>query len=105
MTPETIVKNEVKDWLNIKGWFNFPILQGLGSYKGISDKIAVKDGIVLFIETKSEKGKLTPDEEQFMRDIVEHGGHHIIARGYEDIENYLKAIGMAGWINSVTRHD
>ena len=94
MTPETAVKKEIKDWLNIKGWFNFPILQGLGSYKGIADKITIKNGIVLFVEAKSETGKLTPDEENFRNDIISNGGHYVIARGYEDIEDYLIGMGL-----------
>lgn len=94
MTPETVVKNQIKDWLNIKGWFNFPILQGLGAYPGIPDRIAIKNSIVLFIECKSEKGKLSEKQQVMMRDIYEHGGNYIIARGYEDIENYLIEMGM-----------
>lgn len=94
MTPETAVKQEIKDWLNIKGWFNFHILQQLGSYPGSPDRIAVKDGIVLFIEVKSEKGKMSEKQQIFMGDIIEHGGHYIVARGYEDIEDYLIEMGL-----------
>lgn len=98
MTPETVVKKEVKDWLNIKGWFNFPILQGLGAYPGIPDRIAIKNGIVLFIECKSEKGKLSDNQEVMMQDICVHRGHYIVTRSYEDIENYLKVSGLYGLV-------
>jgi len=85
-TAETAVKRQVKDWLRWKGWFYFHIQQGLGSYKGIPDLIAVKDGVVLFIEVKAPNGKLTPDQKKFKKDLEEHGGKYIVARDYRDIE-------------------
>jgi hypothetical protein len=39
------IKASVKDYLLRTGWHAFPVLQGLGAYKGISDLIAVKDGV------------------------------------------------------------
>jgi hypothetical protein len=35
ITPETLIKRDVKRYLALKGWFYFPILQGLGAHKGI----------------------------------------------------------------------
>jgi len=55
LTPEGIIKLQVKRYMQWKKWFIFPVLQGMGAHKGISDFIAVKDGRVLFIETKPLK--------------------------------------------------
>jgi len=90
MTEETDNKKEIRDWLWLNGWFTFYNLQGLGAYKGIADLIACKDGVVLFIEVKTKKGKLSPYQQYFKNDIESHGCNYIIARCYEDIENYLK---------------
>lgn len=89
ITPETAVKKEIKNWLNLKGWFHFHILQGLGAYPGIPDRIAIKDGVVLFIEIKSKKGTLSDKQHAMMRDMYDCRAHYVVARGYEDIESYL----------------
>jgi len=91
-TPENSVKKEVKKWLQLNGWFVFPILQGLGAYKGISDFIAVKNGDVLFIECKAPKGTQSENQIKFQADIEEHGGYYILARGYEDVEEYIESM-------------
>ena len=49
---ESDIKTQVKDYLNIMGFFHFHILQGLGAFLGIPDRIAIKDGRVLFLEIK-----------------------------------------------------
>jgi Holliday junction resolvase len=85
-TPENLVKREIRDWLSYKGFFHFPIMQGLGSFAGIPDRIAVKNGVVLFIEAKSKTGKQSDAQLAFEDGLVEHGGHYILARGYEDVE-------------------
>ena len=87
-TPENLVKDEIKDYLNLKGWFHFPVMQGMGSYHGIPDRIAVKDGVVLFIEVKSPSGKLTEHQRAFCDKIEDHRGYYLVVRGYEDIERW-----------------
>ncbi len=89
-TPENLVKKEIKDYLDATGWFHFPITQGLGSYKGICDRIAIKQGVVLFIECKAPGGYLTKHQKEFRARIIENGGYYVLAWGYEDIEEYLK---------------
>jgi len=89
-TPENLVKKEVKDYLDATGWFHFPILQGLGAHKGICDRIAVRDGVVLFIEIKAPSGQLTEKQKRFRDSIELWGGIYIEARGYEDIEKQMK---------------
>lgn len=85
LTPESTLKAAVKEYLNITGWFCFPILQGLGAYKGISDLIALKEGKVLFIELKSPKGKLSPYQEAFKQAVESYGGAYIVVRSVDDL--------------------
>jgi hypothetical protein len=89
-TPENLVKEQIKDYLNIMGWFHFPITQGIGSFKGICDRIAIKKGKVLFIECKGPNGKLTPHQERFKKYIEMHGGIYVEARSYEDVAKHEK---------------
>lgn len=91
-TPENVIKKQVSDWLDIHGWFHFPILQSLGSYRGIPDKIAVKAGIVLFLEMKSQTGTLSKYQKEFRRRIIEKGGHYLVVKSEEDIKSYLEQI-------------
>ena len=86
---ETDIKKSIKDYLKLSGWFCFSIMQGLGSYRGISDIIAIKDSYVIFIEVKTETGKQSEYQKQFEKDITENGGHYILARSYKDVDDYI----------------
>ena len=87
VTPETAIKKEVKDYLKLRGWFEFPITQGLGSYPGISDIIAVRNGVVLFIEVKTETGKQSGAQKEFELLCKDRGIPYILARSLEDVMN------------------
>ena len=54
---ETYIRRSITDALRLAGWAVFYIFQGLGSYKGISDLIAVRNGEVVFVEVKTETGR------------------------------------------------
>lgn len=84
MTPESKLKKEVKEYLQKSGWFIFHIRQGKHCHKGISDNIAIKEGVVAFIEYKSEKGKLSPEQLLFQLEVVQHGGKYEVIRSLED---------------------
>ncbi len=89
-TPETIIKKEIKDYLRLTKWFCFHLMAGIGAYAGAPDLIAIKNGIVLFIEVKTKNGKMSPGQIKFRADIGNHRGYYILAREYEDIARYLK---------------
>lgn len=88
-TPENLVKQEIKDYLDATGWSHFPILQGLGAHKGICDRIAIQDGIVLFIEIKAPGRSLSENQKKFMEMVKANRGHYLIVTGYKDIERYI----------------
>lgn len=85
--PETIIKKSVRLYLHYKGWFSFPILQGLGAYKGIPDLIAVKNGQVLFIEVKRPDGRLSDYQKRFKENIENAGCKYIVARSAEELKD------------------
>jgi hypothetical protein len=86
---ENDVKKVVKDYLTIKGWFHFHVLQGLGAYKGIPDIIAIKGGNtfprVLFIEVKKPMGKQSQYQKDFENNIKSQGGEYVLVRCLEDL--------------------
>ena len=86
---EANVKDQVKDYLSLKGYFHFPILQGLGAFKGVPDRIAVKDGRVLFIEVKRPGGRQSVDQIIFQNEIGIAGGEYILITCFEDLINKI----------------
>ncbi len=92
---ESDIQAQIRDYLRWKGWFVVKIHQSLGSYKGIADLVAVKDGHTVWIEVKTPKGRLSKHQEQFRDDIWAHGGIYLVARSVEDIERELKERRLA----------
>lgn len=91
---ENAVKDEIKGWLDAHRWEHWHIMQGKWAKKGLPDRIAIKDGTVLFIEAKRRKGGAQrPEQKEFMDKIKAQKGHYILARGCDDIESYLTSIG------------
>jgi Holliday junction resolvase len=95
-TRETKLKKQVRDYLRLKGWFVFHVLQGLGAYKGVSDLIAIKEGKTIFLECKAPEGidkngrkkpagKQSENQIQFEADIKAHGGSYYVIRSVEDV--------------------
>ena len=88
---ETIIRRAIMAELRRAGWFTFYVYQGLGSYKGISDLIALRDGKTAFIEVKTETGKQSPEQVQFQKDCEAHGGLYILARSTDDVQELLNS--------------
>ncbi len=85
MTTETLIKQNIKRYLGIKGWFCFSILQGLGSAPGIPDLIACKGGKTLFLECKAPKGKQSEHQKRFQWNIEQSGCRYILVRAVQDL--------------------
>jgi len=85
MTPETALKRQIRDYLRLKGWFVFHVLQGLGAYRGISDMIALKAGRVVFLEVKSPRGKQNENQRKFQQDVEDHGGEYWLVKSLDDV--------------------
>jgi len=83
---ENDVKRQVKDYLSIKRYYHFPILQGLGAKRGIPDIIAIKNNRVLFLECKRPGGgKQSEYQKQFQADIEGHGGEYYTVKSLDDL--------------------
>lgn len=87
---ESDIQRAIKQYLQWRGWFVVKIHQSLGSYPGIADLVATKDGVTVWIEVKKPGGRLSVSQEKFRDDITRHGGTYLVARCVEDVEKYLE---------------
>ena len=89
MLSENDVKCQVKDYLRIMGWFWFYNRQGLGSYPGIPDFIAIKNGRTIYIEAKSPTGTQRFAQKTFEWNIKHQKGEYLLIDNLDDL---IKAI-------------
>jgi len=82
---EKHIKSQIKDYLNIKGYFHFHLMAGMGSYIGAPDRIAVKNSKVWFIEVKSPTGTQKDTQLSFQNRLQSAGGTYVLARSVEDL--------------------
>lgn len=92
LTPETLLKRDVKQVLSLHGWFHWPNRQGLGSYSGLCDIIAIKSSRALFIETKSKKGIQSDKQKIFQNNIEAQGFIYLLIRDIDDLLSVLRDI-------------
>lgn len=90
MTPESAVKTKIRNYLKKHGWHYRALASSQYTRPGIPDAYAIKNGIVLFIESKSETGKMSPAQVLEMIEICQHGGNYILAYGIDCIKDYCK---------------
>lgn len=93
LVKESDIQAQIRDYLRWNGWFCIKIHQSLGSYRGIADLYALKDGYSIWIEVKTPKGRLSKHQEKFRDDVLAHGGTYIVARSVEDVRNYVDKYG------------
>lgn len=60
--------------------------------RGASDLIAIKDGLVVFIEIKLQRGKLSKYQEAFQERITGSGGIYVVIRPDDDLPTILGAL-------------
>ncbi len=92
---ESEVKKQVKDYLDIYGWFHFPVIQDFTKargMRGVPDRIAMKEGLVLFIEVKRPGGKLSPAQVEFKHNTLLQGCHYLKVTSAFDIERYINEL-------------
>ena len=83
---ETALMRQIKQLLEFRGWFVIRFHQSLGSFRGLSDLAAVKNGRVVWIEVKAPGGRQSPYQLAFEDNIRDHGGEYLLARRIEDLE-------------------
>lgn len=82
---EKDIRKQICDYLNLKGYFWFYNLQGLGAFKGLPDIfLVVKGKPIIAIEFKTEKGKLSEHQKTFEQKIEANGGFYFVIKSIED---------------------
>ena len=84
-TLETQVKQQVKEYLDIKHIFWFYNLQGLGAFKGIPDMCMFFRGKALFLEIKTPKGKLSYHQKIFQEQCFLNSIEYYVITSLEDL--------------------
>lgn len=95
MTPEGKIKREIQDYLEARHIFHWVNQAGkIPGRKllktGISDILGCFNGRLLAIEVKSESGRATKEQGQFIADVLFSGGIAFIARSLEDVRKELE---------------
>lgn len=107
--PESVIQKEILGALLNDGYFVWrnntvgifdPTTKrrrynnAFGSKNGVPDILGLlPDGRFLAIEVKSEKGKLSPAQEEFIAEVNKRGGHAFMARSLLETYQGLKAAG------------
>ena len=87
---ERDLKNIIKDYLAIKGIFNFPITQGLGSYRGSPDRVMHFQGQAHYLEIKLPSGKLSDYQLAFQEQCQNDSIPYHIIRSLEDLMSIIE---------------
>ncbi len=86
---EADVKSVVKDYLDIKGVFHYALLQGLGAFKGLPDRVIHLNGHVEYLEIKKPAGKLSPYQIKFAEQCKLDGIPYHVIKSFADIEEVI----------------
>lgn len=108
--PENAIKNEILAWLRSERCFAWPndsvgiwdktkqIYRRKNSIffiRGVADILGIWKGKPLAIETKSKIGKLSIEQEIFLKTFMDHGGIAIVARNLADVVRVLSPEKLA----------
>lgn len=88
-TPETKVKNKIREELKKRNIFNFNLMAGLGSFPGVPDRIMHYHGRVIYLEVKSPKGVMSPYQLEFRKQCAEDGVEYYVIRELNDLIKIL----------------
>lgn len=79
------LQKQAKEYLQLKGWSVMWHQAGLGTYEGISDLSAIKNGVTIYVEIKTENDRLSKKQREFKEMIEQNGGTFIEYRRLEDL--------------------
>lgn len=79
------IRSQLRDFLKLSGWDVTVHYQGPLSAKGFPDMTALRDGVTVYIEVKTEDGVQSRWQKDYQRRIEEHGGKYVLARQLEDL--------------------
>ena len=89
---ETAIKKMIKQFLALKGIFNYPNIQGLGSYPGVPDRTLHPYGLIVYLEIKQPGKDLSKKQQEFKDQCDRDGVPHWTVHSVEELEEKLKEL-------------
>ena len=103
---EGIIQKAVLDWLKANGIFavrlnNIPVPTKSGGFRPVAmrgladchiDYPVHQIPVSIWVEFKTEKGRLSEHQEEFKRLVEEQMGFYAVVRSIDDMEGYLKGV-------------
>jgi hypothetical protein len=87
---EKEITHSIRSLLRQFGIFHYKNHGGLGSAPGLPDITGcLKDGKAFWIEVKTDRGHLSPQQERFIENIKAAGGIAFVARNLDDVIEHL----------------
>ena len=86
---ETHIKGQIRDFLAAMQIFSYPIMQGLGCYPGLPDRVIHFNGRVIYLEVKTTKGKLSDHQIAFQEQCEQDGIKYRVIRDLEGLQEVL----------------
>jgi len=87
---ETHIKTQCKDYLKAKHIFNWPVLQGMGCYKGAPDRILHLNGEVIYLEIKKPTGEQSQAQIEFNIQCMEDGIKYWLVHSVDELIELIK---------------
>ena len=89
---ESHIRQQIREWLQIHGYYVVLMVASPISHKGIPDLMAYgPNGKRLDIEVKTATGKMSVHQVEYEARITELGHTYVLARSLEDVINAMKA--------------
>lgn len=89
------ITKAIRSMLNCLGVFHWKAWQGpMSQPRGVADILGCWEGRMLAIEVKRPGGKVTDDQEKFLKKVAENGGIAFVARSVDDVISGLGAEKM-----------
>ena len=89
---ETDIKRQVIDYLNIHHIFNYGLLQGIGSYRGLPDRVIHLNGEVIYLEIKLPTGKMSEWQLAFQEQCKVDGIGYYTIHSLEDLQTAIEVL-------------
>ena len=92
---EKELQTAILEALGYMGWRVFHVYDSRRSNPGFPDVLAIKGSRIVFVELKSEKGKIRPEQVEWLDDLVEtHSEVYLVRPSSQDA--FMRNIAMLG---------
>lgn len=60
--------------------------------RGVSDRVVIYKGRVIFVEVKRDKGKMTALQQTFRERVFSHGGEFTCVYGFDGVDGFIEKL-------------